>query len=149
MQNYAYPIEKIGKKGEDAWSTRRLIKYFIKPQAVNLLKFTKVIDFGQAASVLFPRRGPNPVQIDNRALDGFMERFKVKGCQDVDCESCRYCHDWAAKVVQIDPAWKERMRAIYKDLLGDIDGGSFWDPYLSTFLEAPEAARRLVDMMKW
>jgi hypothetical protein len=148
VQNYAYPIEKIGKKGEDAWSYRRMLKYFIKPQAVNLLKFTKVIDFGQVASVLFPRRGPNPVQVDNRSLDGFMERFKTQGCQDVDCESCRYCHQWADKVVKIDPTWKVRMQAIYKDLLGDIDGGSFWDPYHRTIDEAPGAARRLVGMIR-
>ncbi|MBI5542634.1 MAG: hypothetical protein HY901_02005, partial [Deltaproteobacteria bacterium] len=104
--------------------------------------------FGQAASVLFPRRGPNPVQIDNRALDGFMERFKKRGCQDLDCEKCRYCHQWADKVVKIDPTWKEKMEAIYKDLLCDIDGGSFWDPYHKTVADAPEAARRLVGMMR-
>ena len=148
VQNYAYPVEKVGKKGEDAWSYRRMLKYFVKPQAVNLLKFTKVIDFGQAASVLFPRRGPNPVQIDNRALDGFMDRFKKRGCQDLDCESCRYCHGWAEKVVRIDPAWRARMEGIYRDLLEDIDGGSFWDPYLKTVGEAPEAARRLMGMMR-
>lgn len=147
VQNYSYPVEKVGKKGEDAWSTRRMLKYFIKPQAVNLLKFTKVIDFGQTASVLFPRRGPNPVQIDNRALDGFLDRFKKTGCQDLDCEKCQYCHRWAEKTVKIDPAWKEKMLALYKDLLHDIDGGSFWDPYHKTLAEAPEAAKRLASMI--
>lgn len=148
VQNYAYPVEKVGKRGEDAWSTRRMLKYFVKPQSVNLLKFTKVIDFGQTASVLFPRRGPNPVQIDNRALDGFMDRFVKQGCQALDCEKCRYCHRWADKTVKIDPDWKARMHAIYADLLHDIDGGSFWDPYHKTLEEAPDAARRFVGMMR-
>ena len=86
------------------------------------------------------------MQIDNRALDGFMDRFKEKGCQDVDCESCRYCHEWAEKAVRIDPGWKARMHEIYADLLEEIDGGSFWDPYYKTFTEAPEAARRFASM---
>ncbi|MBI5480489.1 MAG: U32 family peptidase, partial [Deltaproteobacteria bacterium] len=75
VQNYAYPEEKMGEKGKDAYSYRRLVKYFVKPQAVNLLKFTKVMDFGRAASVLYPRRGPNPGSLDHRALDGFIDRF--------------------------------------------------------------------------
>jgi collagenase-like PrtC family protease len=145
VQNYAYPIEKIGARGREAFSTRRLLKYFVKPQAVNLIKFSKVIDFGHAASVLYPRRGPNPVRIDNRALDGFMERFKTQGCQDVDCESCRYCHAWADRVVQIDPEWRARMAEIYDDLIGEIDGGSFWDPYHKTLGELGLAARRYLE----
>jgi collagenase-like PrtC family protease len=142
VQNYAYPVDKLGERGRDAYSMWRLVKYFIKPQAVNLIKFSKVIDFGKAASVLYPRRGENPVQIDNRALDGFMERFKTQGCQDVDCERCRYCHEWAERVVRIDPEWKARMKDIYGDLLGELEGGSFWDAYHQTLGELGRAARR-------
>jgi collagenase-like PrtC family protease len=139
VQNYAYPEEKFDGRAKDAYSCRRLVKYFVKPSAVNLLKFRKVMDFGRAASVLYPLRGPNPVQIDNRGLDGFMERFRTRGCQDLDCESCRYCHEWAEKTVVIDPAWRSRMDAIYVDLLSEIDSGSFWDPYFKTIRE--EAGR--------
>ena len=136
VQNYAYPEDKFGRKARDFYSSRRLIKYFIKPQAVNLLKFRKVLDFGQTASVLYPLRGPNPVQIDNRALDGFIDHFRDHSCQAVDCEDCRYCHQWAQHTVRIDPDWKQRMAAIYDDLVNDIDAGSFWDPYLKTLRQA-------------
>jgi len=135
VQNYAYPEEKFGDRARDAYSYRRLIKYFIRPRQVNLFKFTKVMDFGKTASVLYPLRGPNPVTIDNRALDGFMERFKKEGCKDVDCESCRYCHKWAERAVHIDEDWRRRMSGIYEDLLGEIDSGSFWDPYIKTAKE--------------
>jgi len=135
VQNYAYPEEKFGDRAQDAYSIRRLLKYFAKPHKVNIIKFTKIIDFGKTASVLYPLRGPNPVFIDNRALDGFLERFETQGCEDVDCESCRYCHEWADKAVKIDPDWKERMGSIYDDLLGEIDSGAFWDPYLKTAKE--------------
>ncbi len=144
VQNYAYPIEKVGEKGKDAYSYRRMLKYFLKPKAVNLTKFAKVIDFGKTASVLYPLQGPNPVQIDNRSLDGFLDHFKKSGCQAKDCESCRYCHQWADRTVKIDPEWKRRMGAIYEDLLEEIDSGSFWDPYLKSAREfAGKAIRRV------
>jgi hypothetical protein len=132
VQNYAYPYEKLGPKAKDAYSARRLLKYFVKPRAVNLLKFRKVMAFGRTASVLYPRRGPNPVVVDNRALDGFIERFRTQGCQDLDCERCRYCHEWAERAVHVDPAWRAKMLPVYRDLLGDVDSGSFWEPYAKT-----------------
>ncbi len=135
VQNYAYPEEKFGAHAKDAYSMRRLVKYFVKPSAVNMLKFTKVIDFGKTASVLYPLRGKNPVQIDNRALDGFIDHFKKHSCQELTCEECRYCHKWAERVVRVDPAWRGRMGEIYDDLLDEIDSGSFWDPYLTTARE--------------
>ncbi len=136
VQNYAYAEEKFGGKSREYYSHRRLIKYFIKPKAVNLLKFRKVMNFGQTASVLYPLRGPNPVQIDNRALDGFIDYFKDHGCQAVDCEDCHYCHNWARDVVKIDPQWEEKMAAIYADLMDDIDAGSFCDPDIKTLGQA-------------
>jgi collagenase-like PrtC family protease len=141
VQNYAYAEEKFGQRAKDAYSYRRLLKYFVKPRAVNLIKFIKVMQFGREAGVLYPRRGPNPVQIDNRALDGFFDRFSAQGCAALDCEACRYCHEWTERVVKIDPQWAARMNGTYDDLLGEIDSGSFWDPYLKTL---GQAARRLV-----
>ena len=63
-----------------------------------MFKFKKVMAFGKTAAVLYPRRGKNPVQIDNRSLNGFMDRFLREGCQDTDCDACRYCHQWADRV---------------------------------------------------
>ena len=140
VQNYAYPEEKLDGKTKDAYSLRRLVKYFVKPRAVNMLKFTKVVDFGKTGSVLYPLKGPNPVQIDNRALDGFVDRFKERSCQDLDCESCHYCHEWAENAVKIDPEWRARMEHIYDDLIGEIDSGTFWEPYLRTIWKAANKA---------
>ncbi len=135
VQNYSYPEEVYSEKDKDSYSNRRMLKYFLKPHMVNLFKMGKVVRFGKTASVLYPRRGPNPVYIDNRALDGFMDRFLAKSCQDIDCESCRYCHRWADKTVSIDPAWAAEMSDIYQDLFNELDGGDFWDPNLQTLLE--------------
>ncbi len=141
VQNYAYPYAKMGPQAKDAYSFKRLVKYFARPRAVNLWRFRKVIDFGHTMSMLYPLRGPNPVQINNRDLDGFMDRFKTEGCQELDCESCRYCHEWAESTVYIDPAWREKSSAILAELLSDLEGGEFWEPYTRTL---GDEARRLV-----
>lgn len=142
VQNYAYPEAAFGDRAKDAYSLKRMVKYFVKPQMVNLLKFTKVIDFGKTASVLYPLRGPNPVQIPNRELDGFLDFFQTTSCRGLDCEECGYCHQWAERVVSIDPTWHERMSAIYTDLLDELDTGSFWEPALRT---AKDMAGRFVN----
>jgi len=99
------------------------------------------MDFGKTSSVLYPLKGPNPVQINNRDLDGFIERFKTEGCQHTDCQSCGYCQEWSDRIVKVDPEWKSRMQPIYDDLLGEIDSGKFWDPYVKT---VGEMARKVV-----
>jgi collagenase-like PrtC family protease len=142
VQNYAYPEAAFGEQARDAYSTRRLVKYFARPGAVNMMKFAKVVEMGKTASMLFPRRGPNPVYIDNRALDGYFQRFRERGCHDRDCLDCGYCQMWADRVVTIDPVWRRKMNAIYDDLLAEIDGGTFWEAYLRT---AADLAGRAVD----
>ncbi|MBK6847078.1 MAG: U32 family peptidase [Proteobacteria bacterium] len=142
VQNYAYPVEAFGGKARDAYSYRRLIKYFAKPGGINLLRLPALIGFGKAASMLYPRTGPNPVQIDNRALDGFIERFKTQGCMELDCESCRYCHRWADKAVKIDPNWTEQMAPLYDELVDNLDSGAMWEPYTRTLRRL---GRKLLD----
>jgi len=132
VQNHAYPVEKFGESEKDAYSLRRMLKYFIRPWTVNLLSLDKVVKMGRRASLLYARRGPNPVQVDNRALDGFIERFRTQSCQALDCDECLYCHGWAERVVKIDPAFERDMKRIYADLLDDIHAGSFWDSYVAS-----------------
>ena len=132
VQNYSYDHEKFTARERESYSLGRMIKYFVKPRAVNLFKFAKVVEFGVKGAVLFPRKGRNPVQIDNRALDGFLERFREQSCLDLDCEDCRYCHAWAERVVKIDPAWHEEMGRIYGGLLHEVDGGGFFEPHGTT-----------------
>jgi collagenase-like PrtC family protease len=137
VQNYAYPKSVLKKRDEQLFSLKRMAKYFFKPSEVNLLRFRQVVEFGKALSMLYPREGDNPVYVDNRALDGFLSRFETAGCESVDCERCRYCHQWAEKAVSFDPEWRQRMTGIFDTLLDDLHGGHIWEPYLKT-------ARRLL-----
>lgn len=132
VQNYAYPESSFGEKARDAYSFKRMLRYFAKPGSVNLFRLGKVIDFGKTLSVLYPLRGENPVHIDNRALDGFMDRFEKHSCQHLDCETCRYCHRFAEKAIRINPQWREKMQGIFGELLGDVDGGEFFEAHGTT-----------------
>ncbi|MBW2262548.1 MAG: U32 family peptidase [Deltaproteobacteria bacterium] len=132
VQNHSYPEEKFGESEKDAYSLRRMLKYFIRPWTVNLLSLEKVSKMGKRAGLLYARRGPNPVQIDNRALDGFIERFRTESCQPLDCDDCLYCHEWAEKTVKIDPDFERDMKRMYAEMLDDIHSGSFWDSYVAS-----------------
>ncbi len=149
FQNYAYPYEKFAESEKESYSMRRLLKYFVKPTAVNLLKFMKVIKFGKMAGVLYPLRGPNPVFIDNRKLDGFIEFFRTNSCAARDCDECRYCHQWADKAVAIDPLWKTGMMEVYDGLLGDLHSGAFWEPYYkSAIAYTQELSKEVMQLAK-
>ncbi len=152
VQNYAYPKSVMTQRDQQLFSVRRMAKYFLRPTEVNLLRFWEVIRYGQELSLLYPRSGDNPVYVDNRALDGFMERFKKTGCDKLDCETCRYCHRWADKSVKIDRAWTRRMKAKNEDMLRNLHDGSLWESPTTTLKKiaknlrfGPEAAQRNLD----
>jgi hypothetical protein len=55
-----------------------------------------------------------------------MERFRKEGCRDVDCEECRWCHDFAAKAVRLDEGHRERALRAFDALFEALDGGAMW-----------------------
>ncbi len=142
VQNFAYPESAYEGEEKKRYPLRRLAKHFGQPRAYNLLKLPLLMRYGRTASVLQPLKGTNPIQIDNRALDGFLDRFDKKGCQDLDCEDC-LCHKWADKSVTIDPTWEREMRDVFAELLEEIDSGGLWEPYSKTIRDLiPLGGRR-------
>lgn len=134
VQNYAYPASSFKTKQEkDFFSVKRMAKYFFKPTQVNLTKFPEIVKYGKLASMLYPREGDNPVYIDNRKLDGFLERFEKLGCEELDCEECRYCHNWADKAVHFDKTWRKDMNHSFDNLLNELHSGSLWESYFTSF----------------
>jgi hypothetical protein len=73
-----------------------------------------------------PVPGEPAVYVDNRALDGFMERFRETGCRDADCEECRWCHQFAEKAVRVDEGQRTQALSAYEDLFRALDDGSMW-----------------------
>lgn len=102
------------------------LRFILRPGLVNPLRLRSLKKLAELRGMTKPLAGPPPVHIDNRALDGFMERFKEQSCVDVDCEECRWCHRFADKAVRIDAGNREQALAAYRELFDAIHDGSLW-----------------------
>ncbi len=102
------------------------LRYAVRPGLANPARMMVLKRLADALSMTRPVAGPPPVFVDNRALDGFMERFRKEGCRDADCEVCRWCHDFAARAVRVDEAHRERALRAFDALFGALDGGAMW-----------------------
>ena len=103
-----------------------VLRFLLRPGLVNPARMRLLRRLADLRHMTRPVTGDPPVVVDNRALDGFMERFREKGCRDEECETCRWCHDFAAKAVRIDPEASRQALAAYDDLFRSLDGGAMW-----------------------
>ena len=124
---FQYPADAYTTRASrDAFGLRRAVKYFFRPSQINVGKVVKLDRIGRRTGLLYPRRGDSGLHLDNRKLDGFVDRFLTKSCIDVDCDECRYCHAWADKALTIDPDYRREVLAMYQDMFADMHDGSFW-----------------------
>jgi collagenase-like PrtC family protease len=75
--------------------------------AFDLLSQT-VLGYLQSNPLINEPLPPLDINIDNRALEGFLDFFEEGRCTD-DCTACNYCDDWARKAVSFD----ENLAAMY------------------------------------
>lgn len=103
-----------------------LLRFILRPSLVNPLRMLPLKRLAELRGMTRPIEGNPPVYIDNRALDGFMEKFKTTRCIDTDCEECRWCHDFAEKAVRIDETNRGAALEAYEELFESLHGGSMW-----------------------
>lgn len=87
----------------------KTLYYFFHPFKVNIFKLRKMKKAIQAADVY----------IDNRKLDGFLEKLIQKGCGAV-CNNCSYCKEKADEVVEI------KNFVDCSDIINEMEDGSFY-----------------------
>jgi collagenase-like PrtC family protease len=102
------------------------LRFLLRPRLANPARMLPLKRLADLRHMTRPVEGPPPVFVDNRALDGFMERFREAGCRDQDCETCRWCHEFARKAVRVDEARRAEALAAYEELFGSLDGGGMW-----------------------
>lgn len=89
---------------------------FFRPLAVNVLKLRKLA--GLVGSSVY---------IDNRALDGFLERLSnTVDCGAKQCQECDYCARVAGQVVRVDEKLHREMEERYRECLRQLDSGSLF-----------------------
>jgi len=115
------------------------MRFVIRPLLVNPLKMLHLKRLADLRGMTKPVEGEPPVYIDNRALDGFMDKFLESGCRDVDCESCRWCHRFAERAVRIDPQKRAEAIELFRQVFDAMDRGSMWR-YLPVAKAGPATA---------
>jgi len=103
-----------------------LRRYMLRPTLVNpvkMLLLKKVVD---ARNMTNPIEGKAPVYLDNKALDGFMERFKSTGCRETDCDDCRWCHQFAEKALHVDSDHRDQSLRAYDRFFQAVHEGELW-----------------------
>ncbi|MBI4513951.1 MAG: U32 family peptidase, partial [Gemmatimonadetes bacterium] len=121
VQPYGFPVAggKAQRRG-----LRWVASHFLRTGTVRWRKLPLLYRLAQRRGLL--GYAGTPVYIDNRALDGFIQRFLTQGCRERDCETCRYCHAWAEKAVCIDEAWRAECLALYEAAFGELESGGLW-----------------------
>ncbi len=118
-----------------AWGLR----FALRPRKVNPLRMLPIKRLAEVRGLVQPLEGETPVYVDNRALDGFMERFRTEGCRDRACEECRWCHRFAERAVRIEPNQQREALAAYQEIFRSLDSGHMWKWGRGKESEAPLA----------
>jgi len=125
IQPYAFPRvegdEQYYRRGP-AW----LLRFFLRPGLVNPGRMLLLKRLADLRGMTGPVASDPPVYIDNRSLDGFLERFRDAGCRDVDCEECRWCHEFARKSVRVDPVHRAEVLTAYDEVFRALKDGTMW-----------------------
>jgi collagenase-like PrtC family protease len=103
----------------------RLLKIFLRPGKINPLKLMKVKRIIEKQHMFTSKLGSPPIYIDNRKLDGFLEKHP-KSCRNRDCDECRYCHEIAERAIYIKKDYKKELISLYENLLKELKTGTMW-----------------------
>jgi hypothetical protein len=95
----------------------RFLKYFFRPGLINPLKLLSLRKLIK----------PIDVFIDNRALDGFIERVKDRCSPGDFCRGCACCAETAEKAVRVSSRGLKEAVDSYKVFLQKISGGDLWE----------------------
>lgn len=63
--------------------------------------------------------------IDNKSMEGFLEGFRSKRCDRMDCDKCGYCAEWASRTVSMAKPGDEALKE-FEQLFAALASGSFF-----------------------
>ncbi len=112
-------------KGEPRRGRFWELREFLRPRSVRPTRLLALKELAKLQGMLYDS-GRESIRIDNRELDGFIERFVREDCSLLDCETCRYCDEFAARAVSVDQGFRDRCAALARGILGDLAGGGMW-----------------------
>jgi collagenase-like PrtC family protease len=97
--------------------------HFMNPIKNNLGLSRKIAEFASFRGMQRPLAFKQPIHIDNRQLDGFLEGAWKRECRYNDCNRCQYCHKVAEKSVRIDEGYRQRCLEMHRGIEDSITRG--------------------------
>ena len=96
------------------------MEYFIQPKHVNIMKISEL-------ERVFDLEVRDLIQLDNKKLEGFIEHFKDKNCNQMSCSSCRYCETFFEKVAVVKKEEVERAAQKVKNFSEKLVSGEIFE----------------------
>jgi collagenase-like PrtC family protease len=119
------------------------LEYFIKPEHVNIMKVSELGD-------VFDLEVRELIQIDNNKLNGFLEHFKKKDCNQTSCAQCRYCDRVFDKVAKVNIRGTKKAAQKVKDFSDQLVSGEIFEiPKSHIIFRIPIIKSLLKKMLMW
>ena len=119
------------------------LKYFIKPQHVNIMK---VSELGK----VFDLEVRELIQLDNRKLDGFIDHFKENDCNRTSCSDCRYCEMVFKEAAVVNDEEVRRAAQRVRDFSEKLISGEIFEiPRSHVIFRIPFIKSLLTHLLKW
>lgn len=102
------------------------LRFFYRPWQVSPLKLKELYELARLQGLLFPQH-ETPIVIDSERIPpDFIDHFRKRDCQRLDCRSCGYCERIAAEAVRVDPEFREQVLLRSESLHQTLVDGGFW-----------------------
>jgi hypothetical protein len=119
------------------------LEYFIQPKHVNIMKISEL-------EKVFDLEVRDLIQLDNKKLEGFIEHFKEKDCNQISCSSCRYCETIFEKVAVVKKEEVKQAAQKVRNFSEKLISGEIFDiPTSHLFFRIPFFKSLLIVLLKW
>lgn len=118
------------------------LEYFIKPEHVNIMKISQL-------EKVFDLEVRELIRLDNKKLDGFIERFRKVDCNQTSCSQCRYCENLFDKVAVVNEKELRKAAQRVRDFSDKLLSGEIFEAPFSHFIfRLPFAKPLLKNLIK-
>ena len=119
------------------------LKYFIQPEHVNIMKISEL-------EKVFDLEVRELIQLDNKKLEGFIEHFKTKDCNQISCASCRYCEAVFEKVAVVKKEEVKQAAQKVRNFSEKLISGEIFEiPRSHSILRLPFFKSLLIYLLEW
>lgn len=106
---------------------KHFVNYFIKPFKAKVKSVRHILEMLlklKEQKAYYKHMG---IYIDNKKLDGFVDHFISKSCNNTVCEECRYCEKWSKQVISVtNPEQKKEAQQTFDYIVKNLTSGELF-----------------------